>query len=295
MPTSDDASRKIAAMVAKSMLCGFLLILSLAAPATAMDISIQQLPNGFHAVSAKGIITSGDFERLRRALQFADRDEHGYKDVLLDSVGGLVNEALAMAALMDKEKVTTGVMAGAECASACSAILFLSGVYRYVFDGGRFGIHSCSAGGNRADFCNEVIADNAFRHGIPNGTVMAFMKQRGPSDIEWFNSEEADCWGFTLYPPDYHRGIKRGAATLVGISWSAQAQQQPCSPPRNIFGQLHGIGARSNPSIAAQDDFEQAVCEYKNCITANPNNINACEGLRHIMDASAAAAAKQRN
>ena len=41
---------------------------------------------------------------------------------------------------------------------------------------------------------------------------------------------------------------------------------------------------------AAQNDFERAVCEYRNCFAANQNNANACEGLRHIMDASAQAA-----
>jgi hypothetical protein len=31
----------------------------------------------------------------------------------------------------------------------------------------------------------------------------------------------------------------------------------------------------------AQENFEAAVCEYRNCLVANPNNANACEGLRH--------------
>jgi len=75
------------------------------------------------------------------------------------------------------------------------------------------------------------------------------------------------------------------SASILG-ALNAAAQQQPCSP-NNIFS---AMAARSSPAASAQADFEHAVCEYRNCITANPNNANACEGLRHIMDASAQAA-----
>ena len=73
----------------------------------------------------------------------------------------------------------------------------------------------------------------------------------------------------------------------------ATAQQQPCQRnANNIFGRLFDAldAAANNPAIAAQRDFERAVCEYRNCLAANQNNANACEGLRHIMDASAQAA-----
>lgn len=198
-------------------LTAIILVLSIAAPvaalsrsAAAMDFSIQRLPDGFHMVSAKGLIVAGDSERLRTALRSADRDRYGNANIALNSGGGLVAEALAMAALMDQEKVSTYVLAGAECASACAQIVFLSGINRVVFDGGRLGIHSCSESNVRDDLCNQQIAENAFRHGIPYGSVMAFMEQRGPSEMSWFNSQDADCWGFTRWPPEYRRGIKLG-------------------------------------------------------------------------------------
>jgi hypothetical protein len=186
-------------------------LLSLVAPLSAMEISIQQLPNGFRAISAKGEIVDGDAERLRVALQSADRDENGTKDILLDSPGGLVSEALAMVAVMDREKdVSTWVISGAECASACAQIVFVSGVYRIIFDGGKIGIHSCSLAGTRDELCNQKIADNAFKHGLSYGAVMQYMAQRDPSEMAWLTSWEADCWGLTLWPASYHRGTKRG-------------------------------------------------------------------------------------
>jgi len=36
--------------------------------------------------------------------------------------------------------------------------------------------------------------------------------------------------------------------------------------------------------------FKRAACEYRNCLAANANKVNACEALRHVMDASARAA-----
>jgi hypothetical protein len=65
----------------------------------------------------------------------------------------------------------------------------------------------------------------------------------------------------------------------------ATAQQQPC--PTDKIAQAF---APLTPQLAAQRNFEHAVCEYRNCLAANQNNANACEGLRHIMDASAQAA-----
>jgi hypothetical protein len=48
---------------------------------------------------------------------------------------------------------------------------------------------------------------NAFEHGTDHGSVMTFMKYTGPQQMIWFDAKEADCYGFTLYPPEI---IKRG-------------------------------------------------------------------------------------
>jgi TonB family protein len=57
---------------------------------------------------------------------------------------------------------------------------------------------------------------------------------------------------------------------------AAQQQQSPTG--------VGDISARANP---AQQNFDRSVADYRQCIAANPNNANACEGLRHIMDANA--------
>jgi TonB family protein len=57
---------------------------------------------------------------------------------------------------------------------------------------------------------------------------------------------------------------------------AAQQQQSPTG--------VGDISARANP---AQQNFDRSVADYRQCIAANPNNANACDGLRHIMDANA--------
>ena len=35
--------------------------------------------------------------------------------------------------------------------------------------------------------------------------------------------------------------------------------------------------------LAAKQDYERSVADYRQCIAANPNNASACEDLRHTM------------
>jgi hypothetical protein len=83
-------------------------------------------------VHASGEIKEGD------AAQFAALPQ--FKKLELDSPGGLVDEALTIAANMDaRGDIRTVVKPGSSCVSACAMALFVSGQTM----GGRLGIHSC--------------------------------------------------------------------------------------------------------------------------------------------------------
>jgi hypothetical protein len=70
----------------------------------------------------------------------------------------------------------------------------------------------------------------------------------------------------------------------------APAQAQAAADNAQQGNISSNIGGAMNPAVAAQQDFERSVADYKQCIADNARNANACEGLRHIMDASARAA-----
>jgi len=50
---------------------------------------------------------------------------------------------------------------------------------------------------------------------------------------------------------------------------------------------LAGLAAAMSPQVAARQNYDHAVANCKACLAANPSNLNACDGLRHIMDADA--------
>jgi hypothetical protein len=203
--------------------------------ATAMDFSTQRLPDGDHYILAKGEIVAGDTERLRLALQLVGRNRYGDKEMALESGGGLVGEALKMVGLMDEEKVSTVVLPGATCASACAQIVFLAGIHRIVAEGGKLGMHTCAMGRNRSPLCNQTIAQNALEHGTAYGSVMAFMEYTGPSEMVWFNSKDADCFGFTRWPLGVDRGTRPGEiAPCIRevINGAITGPNSPAAPPR---------------------------------------------------------------
>lgn len=140
-------------------------------------------------VHASGPIEEGDAARFASLPKFDTLE--------LDSSGGLVREALAMAANMDaRGGIRTVVKPGESCASACAMALFVSGATRVVYMGGRLGIHSCAMpNGTQALECNKAMAANAAAHGVPWVVIEGFGKYTIPSGMLWLGAEDAECWG----------------------------------------------------------------------------------------------------
>jgi hypothetical protein len=162
---------------------GFLLAGMAAADAMAFNWSDRL------TVRASGPIEKGDAARLAALPKFDTLE--------LDSPGGLVGEALAMAANMDaRGGIRTVVKTGSSCASACAMALFVSGKTRIVYLGGRLGIHSCATqAGTQAAECNKAMAANATAHGVPWGVIEGFGNYTKPSSMLWLGAEDAECWG----------------------------------------------------------------------------------------------------
>ncbi|HYO23390.1 MAG TPA: hypothetical protein VEQ85_00415 [Lacipirellulaceae bacterium] len=167
-----------------------------------MSFSVAKTKSGVSVVVAKGAIKRGDAGRLLKALDRAGRDRHGTKQLVLDSPGGLVVEALMMADVMGAVGVTTVVRKGAICASACASILFVSGKYRTVEKGGALAIHSCydSRNGEAMSECNAVISAHADAVGVSGSTMMALQEAAGSGAIIVFDTKDAACFGLTLKP-----------------------------------------------------------------------------------------------
>jgi hypothetical protein len=177
-------------------------LLAFALPASAMTFHLSATKGGLKVVMAKGEIVQGDARRLKTALAKASVDQHGTRQLWLDSPGGLVAIALDMADIMDEVGVTTVVGKGALCASACASVLFVSGKYRRVDSGGALAIHSCydSRNGHAMSDCNAAISAHAEFEGVSGSTMMALQEAAGSEAIILFDKAAAACFGLTLQP-----------------------------------------------------------------------------------------------
>jgi hypothetical protein len=57
-------------------------------------------------------------------------------------------------------------------------------------------VHTChdAATGSRSVACNEVIAQNALKHGVPYTTSLTLMHLTAPGEVRWLDATGADCW-----------------------------------------------------------------------------------------------------
>jgi hypothetical protein len=85
----------------------------------------------------KGTVTPGTAERFEQEI---DKRGDYVKTVVLDSPGGSVRDALAMARLIREKKLATLVEADGYCASSCP-LVFAGGVTRTAAEGASIGVH----------------------------------------------------------------------------------------------------------------------------------------------------------
>lgn len=107
----------------------------------AKPMTIELVAGG--RLEASGTITPGTAERFK-----AEIDKRGdyVKTVVLNSPGGSVSDALAMARLIRERKLDTLVEAQALCASSCP-LLFAGGAKRSAETGATIGVHQVFATG----------------------------------------------------------------------------------------------------------------------------------------------------
>jgi hypothetical protein len=102
---------------------------------------------------------------------------------------------------------------------------------------------------------------------------------------EMFTRDHSACVQQTQVDPwSFYRG--------ESLSSCMEARGYKEDPNGNLFPppeQVATAGPVPIPAAvgAASEDYKRAVADYRNCLAANPKNVNACEGQRHIMDADA--------
>jgi uncharacterized protein YecT (DUF1311 family) len=109
---------------------------------------------------------------------------------------------------MDRHEFSALVSSNAECASACASIVYISARFHQVVGTGRLGFHTCYTRGTSTDtpepssFCNDIIAENAYKHGTSQGAVNMLQRKYGPETMAWLEQDVACKYGL-CGPPGF--------------------------------------------------------------------------------------------
>lgn len=218
----------------------------LALPVQAADLQVIGMTNDAFEIQAadpniacthriSGQFAPGDFDRiaprLRSSIQtWWDEADYGKTVVCLDSPGGVITEALKLAAVLREDGIGTKLEAGAVCESAC-ALLFMAGSFfahesglykwRVMHPTARLGFHAPSLQVNRGQYSDETVTraydlametlartieDLMQNRGFEDGehlkpSLMADMLRTPPTRMMYVETvDQAGRWDITIGP-----------------------------------------------------------------------------------------------
>ena len=147
---------------------------------TPLDIGVRDTT----ALLFSGAVQAGDLARLQAETA---KVPAGQRIVLmLESGGGLISEGLAIGRFVASSKITTTVVAGPGCHSACT-LIFLAGrdasakPMRIMMAGARIGFHQASSGQLRPDQTVTAAEAAAAQTGVQNAiaAIDAYFRELG--------------------------------------------------------------------------------------------------------------------
>lgn len=158
-------------------------------------------------ITATGEIRGGDTEKLRAAIEAADRSD--VRDVLFifDSPGGSLVESLEMGAYIADLPAIVSAQVGSSdfpqaiCASAC-VYAYLGADYRYISTGARIGIHQfgiydVELDGNQGAAIGQVMSgvlSEYIRTQRAGPELFEAISGTGHDDILWIPDQQLEAW-----------------------------------------------------------------------------------------------------
>lgn len=148
-------------MSALRKLAAAAVILASVHSAEAMDYSVDRSVDDVLVIFATGSVEKGDAERFRRFLgTMPDKRLSQPSTVLFNSPGGVVADALAIGALLERNKFMTGVRTGGRCWSAC-VLAWAVGRVKLANSDTCIGVHTANANGGVDGFPKKPDAPDA--------------------------------------------------------------------------------------------------------------------------------------
>ena len=159
-------------------------------------------------ILARGHIDNGDTQRLLGfliALPSSDR----IAGLVLDSPGGGLVEAEALAGVIRRAAFPVFVPPGAQCSSACF-LLFAAAPHRYVAFDALVGVHRANENGKETSaskIATSAMAKDAAELGVPNDIVSKLV-QTPPDRRAWLSRSDLAAMGASVV-----EGTRRTALT----------------------------------------------------------------------------------
>jgi hypothetical protein len=154
-----------------------------------------------HATGQIGPNEADDFGAWRKSLTPEQQAsfKQGNVTFALDSEGGIISGALAMADLLKHNKADTIVPNGATCASAC-VMVWGAGAHKTASKTARIGVHSArTAIGSGVDSADGTVlmARKLAEESAPPNVVVA-LTTTSSNDMRWLKYDDAIAWGATI-------------------------------------------------------------------------------------------------
>ena len=154
-------------------------------------------------VDARGTIEEGDADRFRLFLAGLPRWK-GRVIVTFTSSGGLVREALALAALIESRHYVTNAM-GDQCSSAC-VLAWSAGAQRFLVHKTCIGVHNATVTGiakkslaAAEDKETLVMMTWVAAHGSPHNVLIKMLTTPG-SNVYCLTDKDLAAWNVSVLP-----------------------------------------------------------------------------------------------
>lgn len=196
----------------------------------AADFSYQRMENGDLVLEMRGQINAGDASKLKTLIANTTGSYLDSPAFLVDSPGGDVNEAIAIADLIRQSGEPVWVNAGAECASACF-LIYASAPLRA--GSGDVIIHRPYFDMTKITGESEAIASEAYQKSIIS--LRVFLQSRAiPDDLIDKMMQKTSNDGYLLtYPDKIRMGFMSPSITEVAIQKCGLHEKAAIFEPEN--------------------------------------------------------------
>lgn len=144
----------------------------------------DNVPTSSNPVAIVGEVENGDYLQFLAIVKSTKLDL-----VVLDSPGGLVDEALLIGAEIRRRGLNTFIYADRSCASAC-ALMFLSGRTKYARYGASLGLHSSAyLDGTPSIEGTAAMGSYLASIGTP-ASIIEKMSNTAPMNMHWLTDQE---------------------------------------------------------------------------------------------------------